>query len=326
MSDCKIIGIGSPVVDILAQVPESFIDKIEGDKGGMVLVDASALDGMIAQLPQPPVLMPGGSSGNTTFAMAELGVKTTFLGKIGNDDYGKFYLDALIKAGGDTTRFCVGDTPNGRCLSLITPDSERTMRTDLGAAMTLTPDEISASAFEGIPFAHIEGYLLFNRALLRRVLDCAKAAGCKISLDLASFEVVNACRDILPDILRDDIDMVFANEDEAAAFFEEKPNAADHARRLGKYCPLVAVKEGKKGSWIASNDELIQINPITGVDAVDTTGAGDYWAAGFLLGMIREFPLAQCGAMGSRMGAEIVQHIGAKLPEVVWQKLRTEWS
>jgi sugar/nucleoside kinase (ribokinase family) len=326
VSNSKIIGIGSPVVDILARVPESFIDQIEGAKGGMVLVDAPALDGMIAQLPEPPAQMPGGSSGNTTFAMAELGVKTTFLGKIGNDDYGRFYRDALAKAGGDTSRFCVGNVPNGRCLSLITPDSERTMRTDLGAAMTLSPEEIEKSAFEGIPFAHIEGYLLFNRELLRKVLDCAKAAGCKISLDLASFEVVNASRDILPDILRNDIDMVFANEDEAAAFFEEEPNAGDHARRLSKYCPMVAVKEGKKGSWIAQGDELIQVNPITGVKAVDTTGAGDYWAAGFLLGMIRELPLAQCGAMGSRMGAEIVQHIGAKLPGNIWQKLRTEWS
>lgn len=326
MSHCDIIGVGSPVVDILAQVPDSFIDQIEGDKGGMVLVDADSLDKMIAQLPEPSTRMPGGSSGNTIFAMAELGVKTTFLGKIGNDDYGKFYRDALASAGGDTTRFCVGDVPNGRCLSLITPDSERTMRTDLGAAMTLSPEEIQSSAFEGIPFAHIEGYLLFNRALLRKVLDCAKAAGCKISLDLASFEVVNACRDILPDILRNDIDMVFANEDEAAAYFEEKPNAAEHARRLGEICPLVAVKEGKKGSWIAHRGELIQVEPITGIEAVDTTGAGDYWAAGFLLGMIRKLPLAQCGAMGSRMGAEIVQHIGAKLPASVWQNLRTEWS
>ena len=214
----SLIGIGSPIVDAIALVEESFVAQIDGDKGGMVLVDAPTIASLIASLPKAAIAAPGGSAGNTLFALARMGASTSFLGKTGNCAEGDFYRESFSKLGGDASRFKIGNVPNGRCLSLVTPDGERTMRTDLGAAMTLAPEEISVSDFAGCAHAHIEGYLLFNEALMRRVLESAKEAGCTISLDLASFEVVNATKSILPVLLRDYVDIVFANEEEGGAY------------------------------------------------------------------------------------------------------------
>ena len=145
----SLIGIGSPIVDAIALVEESFVAQIDGDKGGMVLVDAPTIASLIASLPKAAVAAPGGSAGNTLFALARMGASTSFLGKIGNCAEGDFYRESFAKLGGDASRFKIGKVPNGRCLSLVTPDGERTMRTDLGAAMTLAPEEISVSDFAG---------------------------------------------------------------------------------------------------------------------------------------------------------------------------------
>lgn len=318
-----ILGIGSPVVDILAEVDETFVKNIDGEKGGMVLVNADELDQLVAKLGDKFVQAAGGSSGNTTFALAELGAKTAFLGKIGNDSYGNFYREAFVTAGGDGKRFKVAEQANGRCVSLITPDSERTMRTDLGAAMTLSPDEILPDDFASVKHVHVEGYLLFNRELMLTVLKQAKAAGCSISLDLASFEVVEASRDILPGILDEYIDLVFANEDEAKAFAGDsvsKPE--DHARLLASHVEVAAVKIGKDGAWIAAEGKVVHTQAVQGVKAVDTTGAGDFWAAGFLFGRLRGRTPEVCAHYGSLLGAAVVSTVGAKLTKEVWDGLR----
>ncbi|MGE9292748.1 MAG: adenosine kinase [Puniceicoccales bacterium] len=317
----ELIGVGSPIVDVLAQVPEAFVASIPGDKGGMELVDATTMGELMAQVDSPMTEAPGGSSGNTAVAVAHLGLPTTFLGKIGNDSGGEFYRDRFMELGGDGSRFKVGEVPNGRCLSLVTPDSERTMRTDLGAAMTLDPDEISADDFKGCRHAHIEGYILFNRDLMFKVLNSAKAAGCTVSLDLASFEVVGATKDILPDILEEYVDLVFANEGEAEAFFGGKDYEGMVAK-LAKLCDVAVVKLGKAGSLVQQGEDLEKISPITVKNPIDTTGAGDLWAAGFLYGWLRGRPLDVCGRYGSILGAEIVQVMGAAIPHDRWLKIK----
>lgn len=322
----SIIGVGSPVVDILARVPEDFLKVIGGAKGGMELVDATTMNGWISHLPGESTRMPGGSAGNTIFATAALGGRTSFFGKLGNDEYGEFFRSSLESAGGDTNRFIRGEGPNARCLSLITPDSERTMRTDLGVAMTLAPDEVTIDAFRGMEFAHIEGYILFNPELAAKTFECAKAAGCRISVDLAAFEVVEASRSILNKLLKENVEMIFANEAEAGAFFQEDPSPRDHARRLREYCPIAVVKEGRHGSWIAGGDDVVHVDAVPGIEAVDTTGAGDFWAGGFLYGMMRGWPLEQCGWLGSLLGAEVVQQVGARLPDTRWKYLREQVS
>ncbi len=323
----KIIGVGSPIVDSLARVSDAFLEQVEGAKGGMELVDAATMGQLIAKVEGDVVEAAGGSAGNTIFTLSRLGIPATFLGKIGNDAGAEFYKSRFTELGGDASRFKDGDVPNGRCLSLVTPDSERTMRTDLGAAMTLTPDEVTEADFQDCQHAHIEGYLLFNRDLMQKVLDSAKRAGCTISIDLASFEVVNATRDILPDILRNYVDIVFANEEEASAFSETKGNDyAGMAAELGKLCDLAVVKVGKEGSFISRGGEVIAVDPIRVSDVVDTTGAGDLWAAGFLYGWLTGRDLAVCGRFGSLLGAEVVQVMGASIPDERWKAIEKEFG
>lgn len=305
-------------MDILARVDDRFLKQVGGAKGGMELSTAEALDRWVETLPEPPVQVPGGSASNTVAAMARLGVRATFLGKLGDDATAEAYTAQFSRLGGDIRRFKRGTGPNARCLSLVTPDSQRTMRTDLGAALTLGPDEISAADFAGCRHAHIEGYVLFNRALLRRVLDAAKEAGCTISLDLASFEVVRAAQDILPGLLENDVDVVFANEDEASAYFGGGEDHRDQALALSRICRVAAVKVGKKGAFVASEGVVHEIAPLWVDQPVDTTGAGDLWAAGFLTGWLRGHDIPQSGRYGSLLGAEIVQVLGAAIPEARW--------
>ena len=316
-----IIGVGNPIVDAIALVEEAYLSQIDGDKGGMVLVNEDIISGLIASLPAAPVPAPGGSAGNTLFALAKMGASCSFLGKIGNCEEGAFYRDSFAKLGGDITRFKVGSVSNGRCLSLVTPDGERTMRTDLGAAMSLSPDEISMSDFVGCTHAHIEGYLLFNESLMLRVIESAKEAGCTISLDLASFEVVNATKSILPDILRNYVDIVFANEEEAAAFTDINEDYSAMAIELAEHCEIAAVKVGAHGSYIAHGGSVEKIEPVPAERVIDTTGAGDLWAAGFLFGWTQDRPLPECAKIGSILGAAVVQEQGSTLPPKVWQDI-----
>ena len=320
-SNFTIIGVGSPIVDSIAQVEEDFLQIAGGEKGGMLLTDAVTLIDLIGQIPKAPHAAPGGSAGNTLFALARMGASTSFLGKIGNCERGQFYRTRFAELGGDAKRFKIGNAPNGHCLSLVTPDGERTMRTDLGAAMTLTPDEISARDFAGCTHAHIEGYLLFNPKLMQRVIESAKEAGCSISLDLAAFEVVNAAKDILPAILKEYVDIVFANEEEAAAFTGIKDDYAAMSGQLATYCDIAAVKVGAEGSYIATNGAVQKIAPVPAASVVDTTGAGDLWAAGFLYGWSHKLPLEDCARIGSILGSAVVQTQGAELSDEVWKSI-----
>jgi sugar/nucleoside kinase (ribokinase family) len=319
-----LIGAGSPIMDLLAHVPDTFLTTLNGAKGGMVLVDADEMEAIVTRLEEHPATVAGGSAGNTTVGAACLGLRTTFLGKLGNDATARAYLKHFGAAGGDTTRFKYADLANARCVSLITPDGQRTLRTCLAAAMTLHPGEISLADFNGCRHAHIEGYLLFNRDLANAVINAARAAGCTLSVDLASFEVVNAARDWILAQLRTGIDVVFANEDEILALF---PDASGHdyatlARRVADFGGVAAVKMGKDGAWIAHGQQLHRIDPVPAPAVVDTTGAGDAWAAGFLYGYLQGWRLPAAGALGSRLGSECVRHLGPAIPDAHWPVLR----
>lgn len=318
-----LIGIGSPVVDLVARVEDSFVETLKGGKGGMVLVGAAELEELVSSLEDEVEVAPGGSAGNTAYAAARLGTKVSFIGKLGDCEAATFYKDRFEVIGADVTRFKVGDVPNARCLSMVTTDSQRTMRTDLGAAMTLTPEEISEEDFSAARHVHMEGYLAFNRDLMVKILKCAKAAGCTTSFDLASFEVVKASEDVLEEWLVNYIDVVFANEDEASAFFPDHGKDYEAmARSFAKLCNIAAVKLGKEGSLIAEGDDLHFIDPVT-VSAIDTTGAGDYWAGGFLNAWLNGKSLPECGRAGSILGAHVVQVIGATLEEDTWASLNS---
>lgn len=315
-----LIGVGAPIMDVVATVPDSFLAHTAGEKGGMVMVDADEMARLVALLPAPPVLTPGGSAANTTFNVARLGLRTAFVGKLGGDELARLYRARFASAGVGTDRFKQCDLPNARCLILTTPDAQRTMRTCLGAVLTLSPDEIQAGDFAGSRHVHVEGYVVFNRALADAILRAARAAGCTISLDLASFEVVRESRDWLLAQLGAGLDLVFANEDEIRALFPDAAGTdyAALARRLAAHGCTAAVKLGRDGAWIARDDELHRIAPHQVRDAIDSNGAGDAWAAGFLSGYLRGHSLAACGAVASILGAETVRHLGPIIPDAYW--------
>lgn len=323
VSSFDLIAVGSPIMDLLAQVPDTFLTTLTGAKGGMVLVDADEMEAIVTRLEHYPATVAGGSAGNTAVSAARLGLRTTFLGKLGNDATASAYRQHFVTAGGDVSRFKYADLANARCVSLITPDGERTMRTCLAAAMTLGPGEIRPSDFRGCRHAHIEGYLLFNRDLANAVITAARAAGCTISIDLASFEVVNAARDWILAQLHHGIDVVFANEDEIHALF---PGVGQDysvlAKRLAEFGGLAAVKIGKDGAWVARGSELHRILPVPAPVVVDTTGAGDAWAAGFLFGYLRGWTPLAAGALGSRLGSECVRHVGPAIPASHWPEIQ----
>ena len=318
------IGVGSPIIDIIAQVEESFINQIGAEKGGMVLVDEDTLKTLLTKITDQTKKAPGGSAGNTLFALARMGNNTRFLGKAGNCPEGDFFRNCFSSLGGNTSSFKIGNVINGQCLSLVTPDGERTLRTHLGAAMSLAPEEISVSDFDGCDHAHIEGYLLFNNDLMMHILKCAKAANCTISLDLASFEVVQASGSLLKEILNDYVDIVFANEAEAATFTGLKDEYPEMAKKLAEYCDVAVVKIGPEGAHIANRDELIKVEAVPVSKVVDTTGAGDLWAAGFLHGWSRNYSLAQSAKVGAILGAAVVQIQGSALPQIVWEAILLE--
>jgi len=214
----RIVGVGSALVDVLSHIPEHFLQNVQGAKGGMELISAADMARLLATLPAGAVRIPGGSAANTIVGICRLGIPGRLLSKVGDDEAGKFYVAHAAKAGVETSTFKIdpGEV-TGTCISLVTPDSQRTMRTYLGVGASISVADIGIADFTGCTHAHVEGYILYNLPYALHVLELAKRAGCVISLDLAAPEVV-AATDNLPALLQQYVDIVMANEDEAAAF------------------------------------------------------------------------------------------------------------
>ena len=260
----------------------------------------------------------GGSTANTMSGAAKLGVKTGYIGKVGNDDLGRFFANEMTKTNVRPLMLNT-DTPTGCAIAIISKDGERTFATYLGAALELSADDIRQEMFDGWDLLYLEGYLVLNQALVNKSLQLAKAKGMTIAIDLASYNIVEANRDYLNDIVKNYIDIVFANEEEAKAFSGlEDPEAALHY--LASMCDIAIVKVGAKGSYAQHGDQVVKIDPIP-AKVVDTTGAGDLWAAGFLSGYVNNEPLEKCVKRGATVAANIIEVLGAKMDDERWEKI-----
>ena len=316
-----IVGIGSALVDLLVHEKDDFIDRTkEAVKGGMTLVDSETIDKTAALASDKPDVVPGGSACNTVVGVGNLGGHGRFVGKRGPDELGDFFEAGLKKHQVEPFLF-QAPTPTGRVLSIITPDAERTMLTFLGAAAEMSPEEVRGGCFKDAAIVHVEGYLLYNRELLMTALEEARRAGACISLDLASFTVVEDSVDILEDMVDRYVDILIANEDEARAFtgFTDEQKAIES---LSTKADLAVLKIGARGSMIAFDGRIVQIAPQGTGAAVDTTGAGDLWAAGFLYGLVNGFDLEKSGRLGSACGYEVCQVVGAGIPAQGWDRIR----
>lgn len=316
----RIVGIGSALVDILIHADDDFL-KISGAvKGGMSLVDKEHIERTLENFSGKSVVVPGGSACNTTVGIGQLGGIACFVGKCGKGDMANLIEDDLKKYRVEPALFR-SDSPTGRVLSIVTPDAQRSMLTFLGASAETRPEEITAKCFEGAAIVHVEGYLLFNPALIRAALRAAKKAGAKVSLDLASFTVVEESRKLLDELVETYVDILIANEDEASAFtgYSDERLALE---ALSSNVDLAVLKVGHRGSYIAYRGKTIFNKPMGDGSAQDTTGAGDLWAAGFLFGLVNGESLEKCGQLGSACGYEVCQVIGTKIPEDGWKRIK----
>ncbi|MBU1053256.1 MAG: adenosine kinase [Proteobacteria bacterium] len=315
-----VVGIGSALVDILALEDDEFIEKSGVVKGGMTLVNDYVIDDTLSMTTNKTSIVPGGSACNTIVGIGKLGGAARFVGKLGEDELGKFFENDLKNNNVESHLFTCS-FPTGRVLSIVTPDAQRSMFTCLGASLETKPEEITINCFIGAAVVHIEGYLLFNKDLMLSALNNAKSSGALISLDLASFTVVEENKDFIDKIVDDYVDILLANEDEASAFtgYKDELRAIDD---LSKRADIAVLKIGERGSYISHKGEVIKVAPMGNGFALDTTGAGDLWAAGFLFGLVNGYNLKKCGELGSACGYEVCQVVGANIPEDGWDRIK----
>ena len=318
----KVLGMGNALVDIMIRIEdESIFAKFELEKGGMRLVDAGTVQQVMNDLRELPAeKAPGGSAANTINGISNLGMETGFIGKVALDINGDFMKEDMLKNKIEPL-LLQGESPTGLAVAMVTPDSERTFAVNLGCAIELSPDDIRTEMFEGYDYFHIEGYLVQNHDLLRKAVKLAKENGVKVSLDLASFDVVRDNLDFLKEIIGEYVDIVFANEEEAKAFTGLEPEMALH--KLYEDSEVAVVKIGKKGSMIKHDDTVHRIGVIE-ARSIDTTGAGDLYAGGFLYGMANGLPLDKCGQIGALLAGKVIEVMGAKMAEAAWEQIRAD--
>lgn len=319
----RITGIGSALMDLLIDESDNFVAGLNARKGGMTLVDIDFITDVMVRASGMPTLVPGGSACNTIIGVGQLGGPARFIGKCGEDDLGNQLEEALKKSKVEPVLGRT-DLPTGRVLSIITPDAQRTMFTYLGASSEQLPVEVAAHSYKDTAIVHIEGYLLFNKELITAAMKAAKAAGAKISLDLASFTVVEAAREYLLELVKEYVDILLANEDEAAAFtgIREEEEAL---KILSSHAEVAALKVGAKGAYVVCDGEIYRVPPVAAPpqEIIDTTGAGDLWASGFLYSLVNGLPPEHCGLLASHCGYEVCKVIGAHIPDDGWQRIRT---
>lgn len=315
----KVLGVGAALVDLLANVDDAWVEASGNAKGDMTMVEFDTLEKLLAKAPKTE-RVPGGSAANTMVGLAKLGGNAAFLSKIKDDELGNLY-NAHLKSAGVQPILKSSDVATGCVLSVVTPDAQRTMFSFLGASNTLCDEDVTEDLFEGVDLVYLEGYRAFAADTFRKILNMAKERGIKTAVDFGSFGVVNVCHALFEEMFAGHkIDMIFANEDEAKAYTGKEPMEA--LEELSKYCEVAIVKIGKKGAYISENGVVTQVAAGT-AKAIDTTGAGDLWAAGYLYGYLNGFSAEKSGKLASAVADEVVQVQGAMIPESGWNRIES---
>ncbi len=315
----KILGLGNALVDVLISIEnDNILNQLNLPRGSMQLVDDNFLKlATEATNGLKQNIAAGGSAANTINGIANIGIPCSFIGKISNDKFGEYYREDMIKNGIEPI-LLKGTAQTGRATVFISKDSERTFGTYLGAAIEMTSDELTPDMFDGYSYFHIEGYLVQNQDLIRKAMQLAHEKGVKISLDMASYNVVEANREFLKEMIEKYVDILFANEEEAKAFTGKSPEESLH--EIAKLVDIAVVKIGSKGSMIKRQNEVVNIGVIK-VNSIDTTGAGDLYAAGFLYGLAKGLSLDKCGQIGALLSGKVIEVVGPKMEEKTWSEI-----
>ena len=317
-----VVGIGNAIVDVIAHADEAFLTAHGLAKGAMTLIDAARADALYAVM-APGVEMSGGSAGNTMAGIASLGGAGAYIGKVRNDQLGQVFRHDITASGVRFTTMPATSGPaTARCLILVTPDAQRTMNTFLGACVDLGPEDIDAALIAAAQVTYLEGYLFDPpraKEAFRKAAKIAHQSGRRVALSLSDAFCVDRHRAEFRALLADHVDILFANEAELGAMFETSDFDAA-MREVRKVCDVAAVTRSEKGSVVVSREHTHVIDAVKVPKVVDTTGAGDLYASGFLFGLTHGRDLATCGRLGSLCAGEVIGHFGAR-PETPLSEL-----
>jgi sugar/nucleoside kinase (ribokinase family) len=309
-----VLGIGNAIVDVLARTDDEFVRINHLAKGAMSLIDAERAESLYAAM-QGAVECSGGSCANTMVGVASLGGKAAYVGKVRDDGLGWTFRHDIRAAGvAFDTAAATSGPPTARCLIFVTGDAQRTMNTYLGACVTLTPADIDTALVASAKVTYIEGYLWDApdaKAAVLKAMDAAHAAGRQVALTLSDAFCVDRYRAEFLELVRDRVDILFANEGELLSLYEAATfdAALQAARASGK---VAALTRSARGSVVVRGEDVHVVDAAPVAQVVDTTGAGDLYAAGFLYGYTRGLPLAECARIGGVAAAEIISHFGAR--------------
>jgi sugar/nucleoside kinase (ribokinase family) len=317
-----VVGIGNAIVDVIAQADDAFLARQGLAKGAMQLIDAARAEALYAEM-GPGIEMSGGSAGNTMAGIASLGGKGAYIGKVADDLLGRVYAHDMRATG---VRFetapLKGGAPTARSLILVTPDAQRTMNTFLGACIELGPEDVDRSLIEAAAVTYLEGYLFDPpraKAAFQKAAEIAHGAGRKVSLTLSDAFCVERYRGEFRALIEGHIDILFANEAEITALYETKDFDRALAAVRGK-CEIAVLTRSERGSFVVTAEKTESVPAVKVAKLVDTTGAGDLYASGFLFGLTHGRDLVTCGRLGSLAAAEVIGHYGAR-PEASLQTL-----
>lgn len=315
----NVYGIGNPLIDVIVNVSDNDLELLGLHKGTMNLISLSKrleLTDFIKNKKEPSFSC-GGSCPNTIITLASLGIEATLAGKVGNDEYGNIYKDRLTSMKVKNNLALSSDNVTGSSIILITPDSERTMNTYLGANRDFSPDDVVEKEVSSSDFFHFTGYMWDTKNqmdAIRKALKISKANGVKVSFDIADPFAVGRYHDAFLELIRESCDIVFANKEEARIMFDNY-EPYECCKTMGKLCEIAVVKNGKKGSFISHQRKMYEI-PVQGPEnPVDTTGAGDTYASGFLYGLCLGLDVEKSGTIASTLAGQIIKQVGAQFSE-----------
>lgn len=316
----KILGIGNALVDAVIRVnDDQLTERIGLVKNGMTLQNDTTYATLMKSVEgMESVCCTGGATANTILNMAALGGRVGFLGKVGDDAYGRLYTEAFAKAGVKAHFVIDAEKPTGVCHSFVDTEGQRTMATYLGAAGAIKPEDITPELMRGYTYIFLEGYLVQDHDLVCHIISVAKAEGVKLITDLSSHNIVAEERTFFAEMLRE-VDIVFANEAECEAFTGK--TAEKGLALLAESCGIAVVKVGENGVLMQRGSEVVKTAAVEVPHVIDTTGAGDGFAAGFLYTLAKGHSLERCAVVGTLVAAEIIKHVGAILPEDRWERL-----
>lgn len=318
-----VLGIGNAIVDMLAQVDDSLINELDLHKGTMALIDADRAEALTAKLGDAALVRSGGSAANTIAGIASLGGRGAFIGRVADDALGEEFKRDILEIGVEyRTRPASSGLPTARSIILVTSDAQRTMNTFLGASTELGEEEIDERLIEESRITYLEGYLWDRpeaKAAFLRAAELAHQHGREVALTLSDPFCVERHRESFLDLVNGHIDILFANEAEITALYQTS-SFEEAAETIRGKCRIAVLTRSEKGALIVTSDGTIAVDAIPPRELVDTTGAGDLFAAGFLFGLSTGRPLEECGRLGALAAAEVIAHLGPR-PEISLKSL-----